>query len=79
MKPGSAARLGVLALLWGSSFLWISVALEGLSPAQLTFARLALGAALLLALVRMRGLRLPRDRGTWGALSVAALGANAVP
>ena len=79
MKPGSAARLGVLALLWGSSFLWISVALDGLSPAQLTFARLALGAGLLLALVRLRGLRLPRDRGTWGALSVAALGANAVP
>lgn len=79
VKPGSAARLGLLALLWGSSFLWIHLALEGLSPVQLAAGRLALGAALLCGLVRARGLRLPRGRATWGALTLAALGANAVP
>ena len=62
MRPGSAARLGLLAALWGSSFLWIKLALHGLSPVQLTALRLAIGAAVLTAVVHARGLRLPRDR-----------------
>jgi drug/metabolite transporter (DMT)-like permease len=79
VKPGSAARLGALALLWGSSFLWIKFALRGVSPVQLTAARLFIGAVLLLAVVRARGLRLPTDVGTWAALALTALFANAVP
>jgi drug/metabolite transporter (DMT)-like permease len=79
VRPGSAIRLGTLALLWGSSFLWIKVALDGLSPVQITLTRLALGAAVLLAIVRARALRLPNDRRTWTHLAVAALFANAVP
>ena len=46
MKPGSAARLGMLALLWGSSFLWIKLALRGVDAVQLTTFRLIIGAAL---------------------------------
>jgi hypothetical protein len=38
----------------GSNFLWIKVALEGLSPVQLTFGRLASGALVLDALVYTR-------------------------
>lgn len=79
MKPGSAIRLGALALLWGSSFLWIKLALHGLSPVQIAAARLAIGAGLLTAVVHGRGLRLPRDRDTWLALIVAAFFANALP
>jgi len=79
VKPGSAARLGLLALLWGSSFLWIKFALHGLSPVQLTAGRLFIGAVLLLAVVRARGLRLPTDARTWGALTLTALFANALP
>ncbi len=79
MKTGSALRLGLLALLWGSSFLWISIALEGLNPVQITLTRVAVGAALLTAFVRARGLHLPRDPATWRALTVAAFLACAVP
>src|SRR5919201_988141 len=49
MAPRSLARLALLALLWGSSFLWIKLALDGLSPVQLVLVRLALGAAALVA------------------------------
>jgi len=79
VKPGSAVRLSVLALLWGSSFLWIKLALHGLDPVQLAAARLAIGAALLTAVVRARGLRLPREPSVWGALILAAFFANALP
>ncbi|MCW3818568.1 DMT family transporter [Micromonospora sp. DR5-3] len=72
-------RVGVLALLWGSTFLWISVALDGFSPAQVTFARCVLGAAALLLVCRLGGHRLPTDRSTWRHLSVAALLCNALP
>jgi drug/metabolite transporter (DMT)-like permease len=78
MAPRSLARLALLALLWGSSFLWIKLALDGLSPVQLVLVRLALGAAVLLLVVRIRRLRLPRDRTTWLHLTVAALVANAI-
>jgi drug/metabolite transporter (DMT)-like permease len=79
VRPGSAARLGLLAALWGSSFLWIKLALHGLSPVQLTALRLAIGAAVLIAVVHARGLRLPRERETWQALILAAFFANALP
>ncbi|MFI1396118.1 DMT family transporter [Streptomyces sp. NPDC020681] len=72
--------MGVLALLWGSAFLWIEVALDnGLTPAQITFARCALGALVLLALAWSARQRLPRDRATWGRLVVAAFFCNALP
>jgi len=79
MTRGSILRLATLALLWGSSFLWIKIALRGLSPVQLTLARLALGAAVLLIITHARRLALPRDRLTWTHLAVAALLANALP
>ncbi|MET7700283.1 DMT family transporter [Streptomyces sp. NPDC005485] len=76
----SSLRMAVLALLWGSGFLWIKVALNhGLSPAQITITRCALGTLVLLALARRAGQRLPRDRATWRHLAVAALFCNAIP
>ncbi|WP_280725616.1 DMT family transporter [Kitasatospora sp. MAA4] len=72
--------MGVLALLWGSGFLWIKIALSGgLSPLDLTVIRCALGAAVLLTLARIGGQRLPWDRSTWGHLVVAALFCNVLP
>ncbi|MET9723806.1 DMT family transporter [Streptomyces zaomyceticus] len=76
----SAIRMGVLALLWGSGFLWIKISLnQGLTPGWITFVRCLLGAAVLLALAHGAGQRLPRDRATWGRLGVAAFFCNALP
>lgn len=76
----SATRMGVLALLWGSGFLWIKLALDhGLTPGWITFVRCLLGAGVLLALACAAGQRLPRDRTTWGRLAVAAFFCNALP
>lgn len=40
---GSVAAFVVLSLVWGASFLFMKVGLEGLSPAQLVLGRLTLG------------------------------------
>ena len=68
-----------LALLWGSGFFWIKLGLDGFTPTQLTLARLALGALVLVPIVLVRRLRLPRGSAMWGHLAVSALIANAIP
>jgi drug/metabolite transporter (DMT)-like permease len=79
MSRGSLVRLVMLALLWGSGFLWIKLALRGFTPVQIVLVRLALGALVLIPVALHRGLRFPADRTTWGHLFVAALVANAIP
>jgi drug/metabolite transporter (DMT)-like permease len=74
-----AALVGALALVWGSNFLWIKVALDGLSPVQLTFLRMLAGAVVLAVIVRIRAERLPTDRRFLGQITVAALVGNAIP
>jgi drug/metabolite transporter (DMT)-like permease len=71
--------VGVLALLWGSTFLWIDLALDALTPVQVTFGRCVLGSAALLVACLASGRRLPRDRAAWGHVVVAAFLCNALP
>ncbi|MFI6416664.1 DMT family transporter [Streptomyces sp. NPDC050842] len=71
--------MGVLALLWGSTFLWIELALRALSPLQVTVARCLLGASTLLVLCLATRRRLPRGRAVWGHVFVAAFWCNALP
>ncbi|UUU34416.1 DMT family transporter [Streptomyces sp. CA-210063] len=80
MPLASTLRMALLALLWGSGFLWIKLALNhGLSPLQITVVRCALGAGVLLVLALAARQRLPRDRRTWAHLLVAAFFCNALP
>jgi drug/metabolite transporter (DMT)-like permease len=72
-------RIALLALIWGSAFLWIKLADRGFSPVEVTLARLALGAAVLFAIVRVRREAIPRSGSLWVHIAVAALFANAVP
>lgn len=76
---GTLVRMGLLALLWGSSFLWIKLALRGLSPVQIALIRCALGAAVVVVLCRSAKRSLPRDRRVWAHLVVAAFFGNALP
>ena len=79
MRPADAARLLLLGVIWGSSFLFIKLALESLSPIQIVTGRLVLAAAVLGVLVAARRIGLPGGTGTWKALGVMAVVANIVP
>lgn len=72
-------RFGVLALIWGFSFLLIKVGTEGFAPFQATLGRLLFGAAVVLVAMIVKRQRLPRGARTWGHLAVAALFLNALP
>jgi drug/metabolite transporter (DMT)-like permease len=71
--------IAALAVLWGSGFFWIALALDGFTPTQLTFARLALGALVLVPIVLVRRLPRPAGRTMWLHLTVSALVGNAIP
>jgi drug/metabolite transporter (DMT)-like permease len=75
----SWVRFVVLALVWGSSFLWIKIALGALNPVQLAVARLALGAGTIVVLCVATRTRLPKDRRTWLRIGLPAVLGNAVP
>jgi drug/metabolite transporter (DMT)-like permease len=68
-----------LGIAWGCSFALIAVALEALSPVQVAFWRLALGAAALVIVSFATGASLPRTWTTWRHLFVVALLINAIP
>lgn len=76
---GAWTRMAVLALLWGSTFLWIKVALGSFSPVQVTMIRCVLASLTLLTLCFKAGQRLPRGASMWRRLFVAAFFCNALP
>ncbi|PXX55540.1 drug/metabolite transporter (DMT)-like permease [Nocardia tenerifensis] len=73
-------RIGILAALWGSTFLWIKVALRGFSATQVTFGRMIIGAAFLWLVVWLiKRKRLQARSVPWRHLIVSAALANAIP
>jgi len=69
----------VLATLWGASYSLIKVGVETIPPVTLIAARTLIAAALLLAILCWRSLRLPRDWGTWWRFLVQACLNSAIP
>lgn len=65
MSRAALPRIGLLALIWGSAFLWIKLADRGFSAVEVTVARLALGAAVLFAIVLVRRAEIPRHARLW--------------
>ncbi|HEY3193859.1 MAG TPA: DMT family transporter [Candidatus Dormibacteraeota bacterium] len=79
MSKGSLIRLGALAVLWGSGFLLIKIALEGMSPIQIVLGRLVAAAVVMLLVVTYRKERLPRRLRPWAHLAVMAVVTNIAP
>jgi drug/metabolite transporter (DMT)-like permease len=69
----------LLGLVWGSSFVFIKLGLEFLNPVGVAFGRCALGAMILLLIVKIRGIKLPTDPKTWFILWVVSLLLNVFP
>ncbi|MDQ1083472.1 drug/metabolite transporter (DMT)-like permease [Microbacterium proteolyticum] len=67
-----AVQFVLTGIVWGSSFLFIAIALGGMTPAQVAGGRLLFGALALAAIVAIRREPLPRGRRIWGHLCVLA-------
>jgi len=68
VRPNLALELSLLlalATLWAASYSFIRVGVETIPPITFIAARTLIAGFLLLMVLRMRGLSLPRDGGTW--------------
>ncbi|GAB3145516.1 DMT family transporter [Microbacterium neimengense] len=74
-----AVQFVLTGIIWGSSFLFMKVALGGLSPAQVAWSRLVLGAVTLGIFVAVRRETLPRRLVVWMHMFVLALSFCVVP
>lgn len=79
VNRSAAFRLGLLAAIWGTSFLLMKVALVDLTPLQIVLGRMAIGGAVLLVVLRIRAERLPSGRRIWASLAFVGVVANVVP
>lgn len=73
------AKFIALALIWGSSFLFMKVGLSSLAPLQIAAFRIFSGAAILLVMARLTKTRLPRDRTVWLHLAFCSIWLTVIP
>jgi drug/metabolite transporter (DMT)-like permease len=65
--------LFALTVFWGTSFLFIELALQAFPPAVLVLARIGLGAFALAGFMALRGVEWPRSLKTWASWAVIAV------
>ena len=73
------AMLIALAGVWGGSYFFNGVAVRELPVFTVVVSRVALAALILLAILRLKGERMPRDRRVWAAFLGMGLLNNAIP
>lgn len=71
--------LGILSILWGSSFFFIGVAVKELPTFTIVIGRVSIAAVILLVVMRVMGTRMPTDRRLWVAFFGMALLNNVIP
>lgn len=68
-----------LVLLWGTSFMFISISVESLHPLTIVFYRVLIGALILTSVVYAKGLRLPFTVSAWLAFLAMGIVGNVLP
>jgi drug/metabolite transporter (DMT)-like permease len=78
-RPVDYLLLLLLSAIWGSSFLFIKLAVAEIPPMTLVAARLGLAALGLLLFLAATRRQLPRDAATWRGFLVVAVIGNVIP
>lgn len=81
-RPGYAVDLVlllVLATLWGASYTFIKIGVATIPPVTLIAARTLIAGSILLAIVRLRGVAIPRDTMIWRRFLVQACFNSVIP
>lgn len=71
--------LALLATVWGASYTFIKLGVATIPPVTLIAARTVIAGVVLLAVLRLRGIRLPTDRRTWRLFAFQAVMNSVVP
>jgi len=76
---GDLALLLLLAVLWGASYTFIKIGVETTPPVTFIAARTLIAGGILLAILRWRGIAMPRDAATWRRFAFQACMNSVVP
>jgi drug/metabolite transporter (DMT)-like permease len=68
--------LFLLAALWGSSYMFIKIAVVTVTPITLVAVRVTVSAVAMLAYLRVIGVRLPKDAKSWIVISIVGVSGN---
>jgi drug/metabolite transporter (DMT)-like permease len=66
-------------MIWGSSFLWIKIAVQEVNPILLVAFRMLFGICALLIIILITRPKWPDDAKTWGMLTILGIFNNALP
>lgn len=69
----------LLGLIWGSSFLWIKIALRGTGPFTLVAFRLLFGVLGMAVVIAIRKPKFPQERSLWLKLAFLGVANTAIP
>ncbi|NIX77202.1 DMT family transporter [Microvirga terricola] len=73
------ALLAALATLWGASYTFIKLGIETIPPVTLIAGRTIIAGAVLLVILRLRGITLPRDAASWRNFAIQACLNSVIP
>lgn len=79
LSPRAWLELITLGLIWGASFLAIRIALDEVTFLWTVVHRVGWAALILWAVVRWKGIPLPRSSGIWGAFLIMGCLNNVIP
>jgi len=69
----------ILSILWGGSFFFVGVAVKEMPPLTIVLCRVALASIILLAIVYLKGEKMPSSPGLWGAFIIMGALNNLIP
>jgi drug/metabolite transporter (DMT)-like permease len=73
------AQIVLLSVVWGGSYFFVAIAVKEVHPFVIVFSRVAIGAAILILVARLSGLRMPPTLAWWWPLAVMAILNNVFP
>lgn len=79
MSAAEWITLVALSLLWGGSFFFAAIALRELAPLTVVAGRVLVAAATLFLVLRLMGVRIPREPEVWRAFLGMGVLNNAIP
>ncbi|EKS33221.1 DMT family transporter [Afipia clevelandensis] len=73
------ALLVLLATLWGAAYTLVKIGVETIPPLTLISARTLIAGSILLAIMRLRGIAMPRDPAVWKRFMIQACLNSVIP
>lgn len=73
------ALLVLLATLWGAAYTLVKIGVETIPPLTLISARTLIAGGILLAIMRLRGITMPRDPAVWKRFMIQACLNSVIP